>query len=200
MSMRRTVLSSNTDDHGSGFTAADDDGKQRQAADANDFTRAVQSRVGDLNGSLLQGYEVGIVVDCHEKISNRQRSAALCDKLVEYGIRATSRQLPVGDFLLVALPRPVSQDAEPPVSSGGPIEARTGAAPALPAQVVKTKGKATKGKAGPSSSCSDEWLVLDTVIERKAMSDFLSTVRSGRHYHSQKVESPISRLGRPHST
>jgi len=37
-----------------------------------------------------------------------------------------------------------------------------------------------------------EALCLDTVVERKATSDFIATLRDGRHYHSQKAYLPIS--------
>ena len=41
----------------------------------------------------------------------------------------------------------------------------------------------------------DGWLVLDTIVERKQLCDFLSTVRDKRHYHSQKVR--LGRCGLP---
>ena len=81
-------------------------------------------------------------------------------------MRSTVRQLPVGDFLCVAAPR----------------AALGGAAPA-----------ATGGGGGGGGSAERSWLVLDTVIERKQLPDFLSTIKSRRHYHSQLAR--LSRCG-----
>ena len=60
---------------------------------------------GALDAPLLQHYDVGILVDSREKISHRERAQALRERLVSHGLRSEVIQLPVGDFLAVAIPK-----------------------------------------------------------------------------------------------
>ena len=48
---------------------------------------------------------MGILVDSREKISHRERAQALRERLVSHGLRSEVIQLPVGDFLAVAIPK-----------------------------------------------------------------------------------------------
>jgi len=114
-----------------------------------------------------------VVVDSHEKLSRSMRAEAVCEALAPHvaplGAAVAKRQLPVGDFLIVALP--IALLAAAPGAGGG------GGAVELP------------------PAAWSEALCLDTVVERKATSDFIATLRDGRHYHSQKAR--LRRCGLP---
>ena len=80
----------------------------------------------------------------------------------------------MGDFLLVAMPK---------LSGGSGDGGGSGAC-------------ATAGGGGGDDE-GNGMLVLDTVIERKQLCDFKSTIASKRHYHSQKVRLARCGLARP---
>ena len=133
------------------------------APSASEEAAAFAASLGLQAGApILDHYSLTLVVDANEKISQHQRADALCGRLERLGHVVASRRLPVGDFLWVLAPR---------------------------APAVGTSSR--RASSGTPAGSRDDWLVLDSVVERKQVADFLSTIRSHRHYHSQKV-----RLGR----
>ena len=134
-----------------------------RAPSASEEAAAFAASLGLPAGApILDHYSLTLVVDANEKISQHQRADALCGRLERLGHAVASRRLPVGDFLWVLAPR---------------------------APAVGTSSR--RASSGTPAGSRDDWLVLDSVVERKQVADFLSTIRSHRHYHSQKV-----RLGR----
>ena len=126
-----------------------------------------------------------LVVDANEKISRAQRADALAGRLRAYG-PVHVRRLPVGDFLWVALPRS---------GGGGAAVAAAGGAAATAAAAAGCGGEEDGGEVAWLDS---ECLVLDSVVERKQIADFLGTICSHRHYHSQKVRLGRCGLARPY--
>ena len=57
-------------------------------------------------GSLLESYDVCLLVDTREKLSHSERAQTVANLLSSAGVRAQLRPLPVGDFLWVAMPKP----------------------------------------------------------------------------------------------
>ena len=161
------------------------------SAKAAAFRRAVLPASWD--GPLLAHYDVAILVDTREKISHRERATALRDRLLRQGVRSQTRPLPVGDFLAVAMPR--GQPAGGVGSRGGGAGGAGGAGGGAGGG---TGGGAGGGGGGDTTDDedSDELLVLDTIVERKQLCDFLSTVKNKRHYHSQKARLARCGLGR----
>ncbi|KOO36457.1 hypothetical protein Ctob_011267 [Chrysochromulina tobinii] len=87
-----------------GTDVMDEEASAAQAVRA--FERCLQPSARAPGTALLDAYDLAIVVDCHEKLSNAERAGALVSRLQGQGLNALSRQLPVGDFLVVALPKP----------------------------------------------------------------------------------------------
>ena len=133
-----------------------------------------RTRTPPHSSSLSSSLQICLLVDAREKLSRSERASTLCDLVQAQGLHACVKPLPVGDFLWVAVPRGDRRGtaAGDSASSGAGDGASDGMGDGASGRGVEDLG---------------ECLVLDTVVERKVVGDFLSTIKNSRHYHSQKV-------------
>jgi len=166
------------------------DGAADPDADALAAPAEAREAVAACDGLALSlSHELVVVVDCHEKLSRSMRADVVAEMLAHHvaplGVSVATKQLPVGDFLIVALPKAAVAEARERAGAGS----------------GRGRGDAGRVCGGVLELSDSVWaaaLCLDTVVERKAVSDFLTTTRDGRHYHSQKARLRGCGLTTPH--
>jgi hypothetical protein len=111
-------------------------------------------------------FDVVLLIDQRER-SGRKDAAFMVEKLSKQGLVCEARSLSVGDFMFVARHRSSSQQSHQPSSSSA------SSSPGVPPAEV----------------------VLDCLVERKRVSDLVSSIRDGR-YHEQRARLKKTQLRR----
>ena len=157
------------------------------ALPARSKSHGVSARAGQVRASLV------LLVDTREVRSKTDRSF-IESELLEAGVAAEVRQLPLGDFLWVVRCTRTGQTDLAPQHSSGDCSSRSGGSAGGGCSSRAAAGQGSSGRGAPISQTME--LVTDFIVERKRADDLAASIIDGR-YTEQKRRLAESACKRP---